>query len=149
MSEHAAGAALCTNCGDPRIDVFCAKCGEKQPNHHDLTMGHLAHETFHELVHLDSKLFRTLRDLVTRPGELTAAYFAGRKTRYIGPLRLFLTFFALQFLALVYLFLAVRRFYGQSTGKTLTKTVLAFAGNWLVNVILLTGALVAAIVQVL
>ncbi|MGZ5443311.1 MAG: DUF3667 domain-containing protein [Thermoanaerobaculia bacterium] len=55
--------------------------------------------SFTSCFHLDSKLFRTLRDLVMRPGELTAEYFAGRKKRYIAPLRLFLTLFALQFLA--------------------------------------------------
>jgi hypothetical protein len=89
----------CTNCGHHEVDVFCARCGEKQPDHHDLTVGHFAHELFHELFHLDSKLFRTLRDLVLRPGELTAEYFAGRKKRYIAPLRLFLTLFAIQFIA--------------------------------------------------
>lgn len=89
----------CTNCGYALVDVYCAKCGEKQPDHHDLTVGHFAHELFHELFHLDSKLFRTLRDLVVRPGELTAEYFAGRKKRYIAPLRLFLTLFAIQFIA--------------------------------------------------
>jgi len=89
----------CTNCSHDAVDVYCARCGEKQPHHHDLTVGHFAHEAFHELVHLDSKLFRTLRDLLFRPGELTLAYFAGRKLRYVAPLRMFLTLFALQFLA--------------------------------------------------
>jgi len=89
----------CTNCGHALVDVYCARCGEKQPHHHDLTVGHFAHELFHELAHVDSKVFRTLRDLVVRPGELTAAYFEGRKQRYIAPLRLFLTLFAIQFLA--------------------------------------------------
>lgn len=89
----------CTNCGLETADVFCASCGERQPNPHDLTLGHYAHEVFHELVHLDSKVFRTLRDLVVRPGHLTAEYFAGRKKRFIAPLRLFLTLFALTFIA--------------------------------------------------
>lgn len=89
----------CTNCGHATVEVYCASCGEKQPDHHDLTVGHFAHELFHELAHVDSKVFRTLRDLVARPGELTAAYFGGRKQRYVAPLRLFLTLFALQFLA--------------------------------------------------
>ena len=79
--------------------MFCARCGEKQPDHHDLTVSHVAHEAFHELAHLDSKLFRTLRDLVRYPGSLTVEYFAGRKKRFIAPLRLFLTLFALQFVA--------------------------------------------------
>ncbi len=89
----------CTNCGAEGVDVYCPRCGEKQPDHHDLTVGHVAHEAFHELVHLDSKLFSTLRALVFKPGLLTAEYFAGRKKRYIAPLRLFLTLFALQFIA--------------------------------------------------
>lgn len=89
----------CTNCGAEGVDVYCPKCGEKQPDHHDLTVGHLAHEAFHELVHLDSKVFSTLRALLFRPGFLTGEYFAGRKKRYIAPLRLFLTLFALQFIA--------------------------------------------------
>jgi hypothetical protein len=92
-------AKSCTNCGHGVVDVYCASCGEKQPHHHDLTVGHFAHELFHELFHLDSKVFRTLRDLVAKPGELTAAYFEGRKKRYIAPLRLFLTLFAIQFVA--------------------------------------------------
>jgi hypothetical protein len=90
---------MCTNCGHDVVGVYCASCGEKQPHHHDLTVGHFAHELFHELAHVDSKVFRTLRDLVVRPGELTGAYFEGRKQRYIAPLRLFLTLFAIQFLA--------------------------------------------------
>jgi hypothetical protein len=86
----------CSNCGHDRVDTFCARCGEKQPHHHDVTVGHFFHELLHEILHVDSKLFRTMRVLITRPGELTADYFAGRKTRYITPLRLFLTLFALQ-----------------------------------------------------
>jgi len=91
----------CTNCGAASAD-FCTRCGERQPGHHDLSVGHFAHEVVHEFVHLDSKLFRTLRDVVTKPGFLTEEYFAGRKSRYIAPLRLFLTLFALQFLAFTF-----------------------------------------------
>jgi Protein of unknown function (DUF3667) len=89
----------CTNCGVEAADVYCARCGEKQPHHHDLTVGHFTHDVVHELVHLDSKLFTTLKLLVVKPGFLTAEHFAGHKKRYIGPIRLFLTLFAIQFLA--------------------------------------------------
>jgi hypothetical protein len=92
-------ATLCTNCGAATVDVYCAQCGEKQPHHHDLKVSHFTHDVFHELVHLDSKLFTTLRDLIVRPGQLTVEYFAGRKKRAIAPLRLYLTLFALQFIA--------------------------------------------------
>ena len=89
----------CTNCGVANVEAYCARCGEKQPGHHDLSLGHFAHDVVHELVHLDSKLFRTLRDLIRRPGLLTVEYFEGKKKRAISPLRLFLTLFAIHFIA--------------------------------------------------
>lgn len=97
--EHPASLTKCTNCGADFADAYCARCGERQPGHHDLSVAHFAHDVFHEIAHVDSKLFTTLRDLVTKPGFLTEEYFAGRKSRYIPALRLFLTLFALQFLA--------------------------------------------------
>lgn len=89
----------CTNCGDARIDVYCAHCGEKQPDPEELSIRHFTREAVEEIAHVDSKLVRTLRDLSFRPGLLPAEYFAGRKKRYVAPLRLFLIFFALQFVA--------------------------------------------------
>ncbi len=97
--EHPASLTKCTNCGVASADVYCARCGERQPGHHDLSVAHFAHDVFHEIVHVDSKLFLTLRDLIAKPGFLTQEYFAGRKSRYIPALRLFLVLFALQFLA--------------------------------------------------
>jgi hypothetical protein len=91
--------SVCTNCDASGAEVFCPRCGEQQPSHHDYSTGHLVGHAFHELVHLDSKLFTTLRLLITQPGALTVEYFAGRKSRYIAPLRLFLVLFAIFFVA--------------------------------------------------
>jgi hypothetical protein len=87
--------AACANCGHPPIGHYCPGCGEEQPGHHDLSLRHFSHELFHELVHLDSRLFRTLKALLFQPGFLTSEYFAGRKARYFRPLRLYLAIFAL------------------------------------------------------
>ncbi len=99
MFEKGASLKPCTNCGADAADIYCARCGERQPGHHDLGVAHFAHEVFHEIAHVDSKFFLTLRDLIAKPGFLTEEYFAGRKSRYIPALRLFLVLFALQFLA--------------------------------------------------
>jgi hypothetical protein len=40
---------------------------------------------------VDGKIFRTFRYLVFRPGFLSVEYFAGRRRRYINPVRLLLT----------------------------------------------------------
>ena len=41
---------------------------------------------------LEGALWRTLVALLWHPGRLTVEYFAGRRARYIAPLRLYLTF---------------------------------------------------------
>ncbi|HEY7404657.1 MAG TPA: DUF3667 domain-containing protein [Candidatus Angelobacter sp.] len=53
----------------------------------------------HELTHVDAKFFATVRYLFTRPGFLTTEYIAGRRSRYMKPLSLFLAAVALLFLA--------------------------------------------------
>ncbi|HUS20288.1 MAG TPA: DUF3667 domain-containing protein, partial [Terriglobales bacterium] len=87
--------AECANCGHAPTGVHCPACGEEQPAHHDLSLRHFFHEAVHEFVHLDSRLFRTLKALLFQPGFLTQEYFAGRKARYFRPLRLYLVIFAL------------------------------------------------------
>ena len=46
---------------------------------------------FHELTDFDSRIWRTVRALVLRPGFLTSEYWKGRRRLYINPARLFLT----------------------------------------------------------
>ena len=53
-------------------------------------MKHFLHHGLHELTHFDSKIFRTVQALLFRPGLLTVEYLAGRRKRYVLPLRLFL-----------------------------------------------------------
>jgi hypothetical protein len=59
---------------------------------------HVAHEAVHEFLHLDGKIFQTLRLLVLKPGLLTVEFLRGRRARYVGPLRLYLTCSLLFFL---------------------------------------------------
>ena len=88
----------CRTCGAPLQGLYCHECGEKLFTDHDLSTNHLFHDVSHELTHLDSKIFRTLRALVTKPGLLTQEYWAGRLGRWIRPLRLYIFLSALQYL---------------------------------------------------
>jgi hypothetical protein len=93
-TQHGAPAAqtVCADCGAPRYGPFCSQCGEHALDRHSLTLSHfLKHNVLHELSHVDGKIFRTFRYLVFRPGFLSAEYFAGRRRRYINPVRLLLT----------------------------------------------------------
>jgi len=79
---------------------YCSQCGEKKFTHHDYSLGHFAEETLDVFTHFDSKFLRTLKMLLTKPGELSNAYFHGGRSRYTKPLTLFvilnLFFFIIQ-----------------------------------------------------
>jgi hypothetical protein len=54
-------------------------------------MGEFLAEFIGHYVAIEGKLWRTLGQLLLRPGGLTKAYMAGRRVYYMQPLRLFLT----------------------------------------------------------
>lgn len=83
-------ATTCLNCGATLPGAFCPACGQKaqaarQP------VGTLVRETFTEMFGLDGRFWRSVGALLVRPGHLTREYVAGRRMRYLRPLRLYLT----------------------------------------------------------
>jgi hypothetical protein len=79
----------CANCGIPLGGPFCVACGQSAESF-ERSVGALAMEAVEGLFHADSRLWRTLHDLVVRPGVLTRDYLAGRRASQTPPLRLFL-----------------------------------------------------------
>ena len=80
--------ALCANCGAALADRYCGRCG--QDSHASLSLGHFLHEFVEGLFHVDSKFWRTLRTLLTRPGLLTEQYLGGKRQSYSPPFRSYL-----------------------------------------------------------
>src|SRR3982751_1991964 len=92
-SSSATESDACYNCGVLLNGAFCAACGQKaQPL--DPPVHHFLHELSHELLHLDGKIVRSTTTLLTRPGVLTRDYFAGKRVRWVSPIRLYLVFSA-------------------------------------------------------
>src|SRR5215472_17199791 len=91
--------ARCPNCSTALQGKFCHHCGEKDFHAKELSSRHFFEHALEELTHLDSKAFATLRYLFKRPGFLTAEFIAGRKTKYMKPLSLFLVASAMLLLA--------------------------------------------------
>jgi hypothetical protein len=91
-----AGLSHCPNCGRLLDGAFCAGCGQKaaalNPTLHDFF-----HDLTHELLHVDGKIFTSVRLLLLRPGLLSREWFEGRRARYISPIRLYLIFSVLFF----------------------------------------------------
>lgn len=88
----------CPSCGTPFQDRYCAACGEKRMDAHDLSVGHYWHELLHGFTHADGKLVKTLRALLLRPGELSRAYMEGRRVQYMRPVNLFVVLNLIYFL---------------------------------------------------
>lgn len=79
----------CPNCGAPRAENFCSACGQNSRSYLRATreiVGDVLSETFD----LDSRLGRTLRFLLLRPGYLSREFASERRASYVSPARLYI-----------------------------------------------------------
>jgi len=90
----------CPTCNGEVSTRYCPACGERQLRPSDLTLRHLIGQAIETITNTDGRVFGSVRDLLIRPGALTAAYIEGRRSPYLAPLPLFLlmnvVFFAMQ-----------------------------------------------------
>ena len=89
-------SSFCHNCSLRLTGPFCAACGQKAQSLNP-TLPAFLHDFSHEMLHVDGKIFRTLRRLFGSPGFLTREYFDGRRARWISPIRLYLIFSVVYF----------------------------------------------------
>jgi len=97
-----APARACANCGTPLLGPHCYRCGQPVDGlvrHFGSIMG----DFLDTVLNIDARVFRTLWPLLSKPGYLSKEYFAGRRVRYVSPVRLFVflsivTFFVAQLL---------------------------------------------------
>ena len=83
-SHDVVHASACENCQTPLQGGFCHVCGQNA--HNPLrSFGHAVEEVFESFWHLDGRIFRTLRTLLS-PGRLANAYLAGHRAPYVAPL---------------------------------------------------------------
>ena len=93
-------ARRCENCGAPLYGEHCYACGQPTKGlvrQFSSILGDFLDTVFN----IDSRVLRTIGPLLARPGYLSLEYFAGRRVRYVTPMRLFLflslvAFFAIQ-----------------------------------------------------
>jgi hypothetical protein len=91
IGTEAIGVERCVSCDASLSGPYCSRCGERALEPEALTLRHfLVHTVAHELLHVEGALWRTLRLLFVRPGQLSLEYAAGRRRPYINPFRLLL-----------------------------------------------------------
>lgn len=90
---------ICQNCGRDLTGNYCSNCGQKRVGLHERSIRSLLEHFFEELFVWDSRFFRSIKYLFTKPGFLSHEYISGRFQRYISPLKMFLfTSFVLFFI---------------------------------------------------
>ncbi|HEY8469203.1 MAG TPA: DUF3667 domain-containing protein [Longimicrobiales bacterium] len=77
------------NCGEPLGGPYCSHCGQADTAL-DVPLRRVVGELLAELFDADSRVWRTGRTLLLRPGLLTAEYNAGPRARYLPPLRVYM-----------------------------------------------------------
>jgi Protein of unknown function (DUF3667) len=86
----------CPNCGVDADGIYCPNCGQKQTGGLP-SISEITHEVLGALFSYDGKLWRTLKCLITAPGQLSVEYVSGRRASYLGPWQLFLLLQAITF----------------------------------------------------
>ncbi|EHQ29201.1 DUF3667 domain-containing protein [Mucilaginibacter paludis] len=89
MKKHHRHENDCLNCGTELQGHFCHVCGQENLQLKEPFWHFLSHSISHYF-HFDSKFFSTLRPLLTKPGQLTLDYLAGRRTRYLHPVSMYI-----------------------------------------------------------
>lgn len=79
----------CEDCGAELHGHYCSKCGQVAIDYRR-SFRHVIADVAESFLNWDSKFIQTIGLLLLRPGWLTNQFVAGRRTRYLHPLRLYL-----------------------------------------------------------
>jgi uncharacterized protein DUF3667 len=79
---------ICNNCGASLLGAYCHRCGQKEADTDWRSLGAIARQFRRELVSFDYKSARSVVALLA-PGRLAAEFIAGRRVRYLSPLKLY------------------------------------------------------------
>ena len=90
---------ICPNCSTSLLGSHCHECGQKKIDANEYSLKRFLGRAINDFTDLESnKVLRTLVAMTVRPGVLAVEYLSGRRGRYLGPLKLYLTFSTLYFL---------------------------------------------------
>jgi hypothetical protein len=102
MKKHYRHENDCLNCGAELKGHFCHECGQENTHLKEPFWHFLSHSISHYF-HFDSKFFSTLKPLLTQPGYLTQQYMAGKRTRYLQPVSMYIFVSIVYFLVVPHL----------------------------------------------
>ena len=79
----------CLNCGQDIGDSnYCSNCGQVNDTRR-LTFIELIGESLSNFFAVDGRIFRTLRDVLIKPGKVATNFRLGKRMRYMNPVRFY------------------------------------------------------------
>lgn len=99
MSFYRRKKSYCQNCQYPLSSNynFCPQCGQEN-NDKLVSFGTLISDFFSNYFAYDSRLVKTIKPFLFKPGFLTKEFISGRRTTYMHPLRFYLIISFIYFL---------------------------------------------------
>jgi uncharacterized protein DUF3667 len=91
----------CENCGAELQGHWCAQCGQPAIEYRR-SFRYVVADLLNEFLNWDSRFFTTIALLIFKPWRLTNEFLAGKRVRYVNPLRLYLLASILFFFAVNY-----------------------------------------------
>src|SRR5690606_5014978 len=79
----------CQNCGFIVRRRFCPKCGQENIETRK-SFHYLFTHFIEDLVHYDGSFWKTLKNLLFKPGVLTREYLDGKRKKYVAPVKLYI-----------------------------------------------------------
>src|SRR5437016_4456687 len=95
------GLTHCENCGAQLDGHWCGQCGQAAVDYRR-SFRHVVVDVLDSFLNWDSKFFTTIALLIVKPWRLTNEFLAGKRVRYVHPLRLYLLASILFFYAVNY-----------------------------------------------
>ena len=83
------GLTHCENCGVQLHGHWCGQCGQAAVDYRR-SFRHVVVDVLDSFLNWDSKFFTTIALLIVKPWRLTNEFLAGKRVRYVNPLRLYL-----------------------------------------------------------
>lgn len=114
-SPEALPGGRCPNCLAPLQGPFCHDCGQSKKGlirHFSSIVG----DFVDSVLNFDTRTWRTVPALYFRPGYLSNEYFAGRRVRYVTPLRLYVFLSVVAFLVISFVTPDITPEHGQAVG---------------------------------
>jgi len=86
----------CFSCGESMNGVFCYACGNKNDNYRR-SIWSLGAELFASLTAFEGRIWRSLRSLIFKPGQMAREFSDGARQKWTSPIRLYLAMSLLLF----------------------------------------------------